>query len=96
METPTPYTEYLETQHGTDRPYLIRTFDCDAPNDEFVWHQDRQGRTVHVLSGNGWELQMEDKLPQPLKVGKDYYIPKMEYHRVIKGEGNLVIRIENI
>ena len=36
METPTPYTEYLETQHGTDRPYLIRTFDGDAPNDEFV------------------------------------------------------------
>jgi len=37
-------------------------------------------------------VQKEDKLPVELKVGGDYSILKMEYHRLIKGDGDLVIR----
>jgi hypothetical protein len=48
-----------------------------------------------VLSGNGWELQKEDKLPEELEIGKDYFIIKNNYHRVIKGEGDLVLRIDS-
>lgn len=91
-----PYTETLETQHGTGRTYVVRTFDETVEIDDLVWHRDTTSRKVHVLSGVEWKLQHDDELPVHLEIGKEYYIPKMQYHRLIKGEGNLVIRIENI
>ena len=54
----------------------------------------KKTRTVHVLSGKGWKLQKDDELPIELEVGKDYYILKMQYHRILKGENPLVVRIE--
>jgi hypothetical protein len=91
-----PYTETIELQHGTDRQYLIREFTDEVDIEELVWHRDRQHRKVHVLSSKGWKLQMEDRLPIPLETGKEYFIGQNTYHRVIKGEGNLTVRIENI
>jgi hypothetical protein len=91
-----PYTERIELQHGTDRQYLIREFTDEVDVEELVWHRDRQHRKVHVLSSEGWKLQMEDRLPIPLEAGKEYFIGQNTYHRVIKGEGNLIVRIENI
>ena len=46
------------------------------------------------MSGKGWKLQKDDELPIELEVGKDYYILKMQYHRILKGENPLVVRIE--
>ena len=60
------------------------------------FHRDKTNRRVHVLRGKGWKLQMDDSLPEEMKVGHDYWIPEMVYHRVIKGENELVLRIENI
>ena len=91
-----PYTEKVLEQEGTGRHYVIREFSEDVDGEELVWHRDRQNRKVHILVSNGWKLQMEDRLPIPLETGKEYYIGKNTYHRVIKGEGNLVVRIENI
>ena len=75
---------------------FIRTFEEDVPEEELVWHRDRTNRRIHILGGQGWQLQFDDKLPEELMIGRDYYIQKMTYHRVIKGENDLIIRIENI
>ena len=91
-----PYRERIEEQHGTGREFIYRTFEPNILDDELVWHRDKKNRCVHVLSGSGWQLQLDDKLPKDLKIGLDYYIPKMTYHRVIKGTSDLVVRIENI
>ena len=91
-----PYTDSIEVQHGTQREYIIREFTDDINEEELVWHRDKKSRKVHVLRGNGWKLQMDDSLPEEMRVGHDYWIPKMVYHRVIKGENGLVLRIENI
>lgn len=91
-----PYKEKYYTQEGTDRPYIVREFSPDVEDDELVWHRDENFRHVTVLGGHGWKLQMDDELPTDLVVGKQYYIAGQTYHRVIKGEGNLVVRIENI
>ena len=37
---------------------------------------------------------MEDKLPNKLKVAEQIFIPKFAWHRVIKGEGTLIVDIE--
>ena len=90
-----PYIDQPLVQHGTDIEYIVRTFSADVDEEELVWHRDKESRTIHVLSGNGWELQKEDKLPEELQIGKNYFIIKNNYHRVIKGEGDLVLRIDN-
>ena len=91
-----PYKEEIQEQQGTGRRYVLRTFDESVEQDDLVWHRDTTSRKVHVLSGSEWKIQHDDALPIDLEIGREYYIPKMQYHRLIKGEGNLVIRIENI
>lgn len=91
--TTRPYTEEILEQHGTGVPYVIREFTESVKNEELAWHRDKESRVVSVLSGTGWQLQHDDELPIQLNQGEEYYIPKMTYHRLIKGQGNLVVRI---
>ena len=87
-----PYREEILVQEGTGCKFNVRTFSENVKEEELIWHKDRQNRTIQILRGSNWKLQLEDKLPLDLQVGKEYYIPKLTYHRVIKGEGDLVIR----
>jgi hypothetical protein len=72
---------------------LIREFSEDVPSSELVWHRDLLDREVKVVFGDGWQLQLENKLPQPLVSGNTYYIPRHTYHRIIKGSTKLVVEI---
>lgn len=71
-----------------------RTFSVDVDPSELVWHMDREDRVVKVLEGASWCLQMDNELPTKLIEGKEYFIPKMSYHRIIKGTSNLVLEIQ--
>lgn len=85
----------METSSG--KPYSqrgdIRTFSEDVDELELIWHRDKYKREITILEGKGWELQLDNQLPEELEKGKTYTIPAMEYHRVIKGSGDLVIKI---
>ena len=72
---------------------FIRTFSEDVGEEELIWHRDRKDREIAVLSGGGWQLQMDNKLPTELKSGNLYHINKEEYHRLIKGSGTLKLKI---
>ena len=72
---------------------LIREFSKDIDAGELVWHRDRNDRVVIVVEGCGWSLQMDNQLPVLLEAGRQYYIPKNTYHRVIKGNTKLVLEI---
>lgn len=71
----------------------IRIFESNVDLGELHWHRDRENREVEILEGNGWELQLDDELPVIMEVGKKYRIPEGVYHRTIKGDGNLKIKI---
>ena len=75
---------------------LIRTFNPDVDDEELKWHQDLRDRKVVVIEGGGWEFQMEDDLPVKLINAEQIYIPKFVWHRVIKGERNLIVEIEEL
>ena len=73
---------------------IIRTFSPDVDVDELKWHQDLRDRKVSIVEDGGWSFQMENFLPIKLSETKEFNIPKFTWHRVIKGEGNLIIEIE--
>jgi hypothetical protein len=70
-----------------------RTFREDADNSDLCWHRDAEDRTVRVLEGAGWSLQLDNSLPMALVPGRDYFIPEAIYHRLIKGKSDLIVEI---
>jgi len=71
----------------------IRIFESNVDSGELHWHRDREDRIVEVLEGNGWLLQLDNQLPVEMEIGKKYFIPEGVYHRTIKGDGDLKIKI---
>jgi hypothetical protein len=71
-----------------------RLFKESTDNHELKWHFDQKDRKVKVVKSNGWELQMDNQLPISLTEGNIITIPKGMYHRVIKGKGDLIVKIK--
>ena len=71
----------------------IRIFESGIDSGELHWHRDREDRIVEVLEGNDWKLQLDNQLPIKMEIGKKYFIPEGVYHRTIKGNGDLKIKI---
>lgn len=71
--------------------YVYRKFTQDIKEEELVWHRDKRDREVLVIGTTDWQFQFEDSIPQQLK--ETIFIPKDTYHRVIKGTGELDLRI---
>jgi len=91
-----PYVDEQTVYYDDGSREFVREFSSDVESSELIWHRDRDDRLVHVMEGSGWKLQMDNELPQTLKVGQVYEIPKMVYHRLIKGYGSLVVKIQEI
>ena len=72
---------------------IVREFRGDVDPSELIWHQDREDRLIKVVEANGWGYQLDNQLPLPLEDGQELFIPKMMYHRVIKGTGPLVVEV---
>ena len=84
-----PYTN-IKTSKNT----IIREFNENIDPTELLWHRDLNSRTITVLEGNGWYFQMDNELPFELKKGDTIFIDKLSWHRVIKGNTTLTIKIE--
>lgn len=81
-----PYKE--EKKDG----YILREFSQDTPSFEFVWHRDKEDRIVEAIHDTDWLFQLDNELP--VRLAKDkLFIPKETYHRLIKGTGDLVVKI---
>jgi hypothetical protein len=87
VENELPYNEEINEN------VRVRTISESVENDELKWHRDRQDRLVEVIDSKGWELQFDNGLPIKLKKGMNIIIPEGVYHRVIKGNGDLKIKI---
>lgn len=83
-----PFDEYIE------EGYNIRTFYDDTDDMELVWHRDKEDRIVESVGDTDWMIQLDNELPIPLT--ERTYIPKETYHRVIKGNGDLTVKVKKI
>jgi hypothetical protein len=75
---------------------LLRIFTPEVDEENLVWHRDKTKRTISVMESGKWKLQMDNRKPFELEKGMVYDIPKMVYHRLIKGQYDLVLRIKNL
>ena len=73
---------------------VLREFSADVDIDELVWHRDQEDRVVTVTESVGWKLQLDNQMPQDMVPGESYFIPAMEWHRVIRGSGKLMIEVD--
>ena len=73
---------------------LKRTFSPEVDSDELKWHQDLKDRKVTIIEDGGWQFQMDDELPVKLSKASQIFIPKFVWHRVIKGNSQLIVEIE--
>jgi hypothetical protein len=81
-----PYTENKEGD------YTVRKFSKNTSTFEFVWHRDKEDRYVQTTHQTDWAFQLDNKIPQRLSE-KKLFIPKETYHRLIKGTGDLEVKI---
>ena len=71
-----------------------RTFSENTDEMDLKWHWDEQDRIVTPLHKTDWMLQFDNELPVKLIEGEEYFIPVGVYHRVIKGTGDLQLKVK--
>lgn len=79
--------------HIENNQYL-REFEESVDIDDLEWHRDREDRIVEIIGETDWQFQMDNELPKKLN-GK-VFIPKETWHRVIKGTGDLKVKITKL
>jgi hypothetical protein len=86
VDTGKPYTDIEITDE-----YIIREFDENIDPVELLWHRDDENRLVEIIGNTNWQLQLENQLPTSLN--KPIFIPKHVWHRAVKGNGKLRLKI---
>jgi hypothetical protein len=69
--------------------YKLRYFQNKNPRDLF-WHRDTEDRWVWKIFGNV-KIQMDNELPNDLKMFNNTHIPKNTFHRVIANRPFLIL-----
>jgi len=73
---------------------FIRKFSQDTDSGDYVWHRDREDRIIESIDDTDWLIQIDNELPK--KIEGQVFIPMGVYHRVIKGTGDLKIKLIKI
>jgi hypothetical protein len=72
----------------------IRLFSQEVDESELMWHRDEEDREIIAISKTNWKIQLENELPTDLN--SIVKIKSGEWHRLIKGSGNLKIKINRL
>ena len=85
-----PFKEKIIEETET---YILvqRDFMSTLIEEELNWHMDEEDREVFVVEGDGWYLQIENKLPQLMQKESIFKIPKETWHRIINKNGTKLI-----
>lgn len=87
-------SEDLPFDEKIDESFKYRIFKSNIIDEELKWHFDKNDREVLIIESDNWKIQFDNKLPTEMKKGDKLFIPKGVYHRVVKGNGDLKIRIK--
>ena len=74
--------------------YFIRTISENVDEMSLIWHKDQYTRDIEVVESNNWRFQFDNKIPFQLENNQKFTILKERIHRVIKGNGDLILKIK--
>ena len=83
----TPYVDIEAKGHVTTRKF---TDNIDPI--ELKWHRDDETREIVSESSTDWMIQLDNALPTSLN--NTVTIPRHAWHRLIKGSGDLILKIK--
>ena len=83
---------YLEK---SEQDYILREFKNSIADFELVWHRDKEDRYIQATTDTDWSFQLDNEIPKVLGKTK-LFIPKETYHRLIKGTGDVTIKVWKI
>jgi hypothetical protein len=73
---------------------FIREFNQMTDSGEMTWHRDRESRIIEPINETDWMIQIDNELPKEIK--GEVFIPMGVYHRLIKGSGDLKIKLQKL
>jgi hypothetical protein len=82
------------SEENINKNIFIRTFKQEVEKTELIWHRDREDRIIKSINETDWLFQFDNELPIHFK--NEIFIPKETYHRIIKGNGDLILEIKKI
>lgn len=83
---------FIETKISDNT--FIREFNQETDSGEFMWHRDHEDRIIESIEKTDWMIQIDNELPKLIE-GK-VLIPMGVYHRLIKGKGDLKIKLNKL
>lgn len=72
---------------------FLRYFDHNILSEELIWHQDQEDRTIEIIQSNDWYFQRDEEVPFKLVEGMKFSIKKLDYHRLLRGKDDLIIKV---
>lgn len=82
---------FIEEQYNDNE--VFRTFEQKTDDSDLTWHMDNEDRIVESMEKTDWKIQLDNELPVFIE---KIFIPKGVYHRVIKGSGDLKVKIKKL
>lgn len=82
------------TESQISESIYIRTFYENVDSGDLHWHRDYEDRIIESTQETDWSFQIDNELPQKLE--KQIFIPKGVYHRLIKGTGDLILKVNKL
>ena len=73
---------------------VVRHFDENIDPVELMWHRDQEDRIIEPVEPTDWKFQLDNQLPT--LIDKPIFIPRYNWHRVIKGTGTLTVKITKL
>ncbi len=68
-----------------------RHFSSSTDDVELKWHRDAESRIISSTIKTNWKIQLEDELPKIIE--GEIFIEQGRWHRLIKGDGDLILKI---
>lgn len=73
---------------------VIRIFTSDVESEELKWHWDEEDRIIESIGKTDWKFQFDNQLP--ISIEGKIEIKKGVWHRLIKGNHDISIKIKKI
>lgn len=73
---------------------FLRLFDPQLETNELKWHIDLEDRIIQVVENTDWKFQFDNQLP--IAFSGEIFVPAGVWHRLIKGKGQLKLKVTKL